>query len=776
MSLKLHLLGPFRAVVDGVELDTSKWPRKTARLLVKLLALAPGHKLHREQIAEILSPDADPEAAQNRLHKAIHAARAALEPGLVKVAQSRFILTQDTQVSLVSVDLDVDRFELQANSALQSGGGTRDTAVLHAALSLYTGDLLEEDLYEDWTTTHRERLRLSHQRLLGALSENYEATGDWKTLEIVQRLLAAYPADEEAHRRLMRFYARNGQRHLALDQFKQCSEALDQHMDAAPERATVELYESILDGSFAGGAASQSNPLVSEPVPPQAGVTPSASAAKPAGVPRWILGFAAGLAVAAFASFLLLRRPSTEPVVRKPISLAVLPLRVMKPTTEVDAVADGLTEGLIHAASRLPGLRVMARTTAFAFKNRTDGWQIGKELNVTYVAWGSVDQQEGRIGVNLELVDVADGSRSWGRQYSVSRKDAADLQHLLNSELATALRFRGAAEQDGNSGLDAETYQLYLTGRQFGNERTAASLQRSIEIYQKAIARNPRYARAYAGLADSYGLLGFEDGPPADHYPKAREAAAKALEIDPGLEEAQTSLAMVSALYDWNWTAAEAQFRRAIEMNPGYVTAHHWLGVHLAAMGRFDEAKMELAKAVALDPKSAIVALNYGYPDLYRRRYAEAEQSFQNALALSPSLPAAHQDLATLFGVQQKQSWAASEWVAWLRTEGPAGLAKRLQPLAERGDYSAVLRESLRAFEQPSGGTYLSPMIPAETAVRLDDRDRAFQWLERAFEQRCPQLVYLSVDPRYDSIRSDPRFVGLLRRIGLPVQRTISSN
>ncbi|MCX6609020.1 MAG: BTAD domain-containing putative transcriptional regulator [Acidobacteria bacterium] len=745
-GLKLYLLGPFRVVVDGVDLDTSRWPRKSARLVIKLLALAPGHKMHREQLIEALSPDGNAETGLNRFHKAIHAARSALEPDLAKVALSRFIITQDTQVylSAAALEIDVEAFERLAAQALQN----HDTASLQNALALYAGDLLEEDLYEDWTALHRERLRITHQRLLGALSANLEAAGDWKILDVVQRLLAAFPADEEAHRRLMRFYTSHGQRHLALEQFRLCTESLRQHLDVVPSKSTLALHQSILDGT-----------LPPAPPPPPSPFANPHFQSRPS---RSLLLLAAGIALAALLAVWWFRPPAPA----RPLSLAILPLRS---APSLVPVADGLTEGLINSASRLPGLKVMARTTAFAFKNRTDGWQVGRELNVTYVISGGVVQEEGKISVSLELVDVADGSRSWGRRYSVDPKDAPSIQQLLNSELASALKLRAVAPVSRYAAnLDAETYQLYLTGRQLGNERTLPSLKKSIEIYQQAIDRNPNYALAYAGLADSYGLLGFQDAPPADFYPKTREAATKALELDPGLAEAQTSLAMVSALYDWNWAAAEAQFRRAIEMNPGYVTAHHWLGVHLAAMGRFDEARAELSAAASLDPKSAIVALNVGYPDLYQRKLPEALQYFDRALALAPNLSAAHSLRSTVFDLQQKPAPAAAAWVAWLLARNMPALAETVKPAADRGDYPTVLRQTLQAFETPASNEYLSPMFAAVIAARLGDAEKAFLWLDRGFAQRCPQLVYLAVDPRYDPLRRDPRFAALLNRIGLP--------
>lgn len=753
-GLQLFLLGAFRAKVDDCEIPASSWPRKSAKLLIKLLALAPGRKLHREQLIELLSPETEPDAGLNRLHKAIHLARYTLEPALERGTDSRFVLTAETQVQLGGVlEIDVDAFDSKAAAALES----RATDSLEDALALYTGDLLEEDRYEDWASVHRERLRLTHQRLLGALCARYESAGDWRLTDISRTLLSAYPADEEAHRRLMRFYAANGQRHLALEQFRSCSDALSREMDAAPERATVELYEQILDGSL---------PALSSP--------PATQAAAPRGTSepnrrRFFFGALGTVtAVAAGAAFWRFRGPT----VSRPLSLAVLPLRA-EPGSD-RSIADGLTEELINSMSRMPGIKVMARATSFAFRDRTDPWQVGRELQVTYVVSGSVRHDPAQVSVSMELVDVSDGSRTWGRKYAVNHEDAPALQQLLNTELAAALRLVVGPEQIRDQARrwskDARAYELYLAGRQYSKERTRPALERSIEIFEQAIRQDSEYALAYAGLADSYGLLGFRSGAPSEYFPKAREAARRALALDQSLAEAETSLAMVSALYEWNWPAAQAHFHRAIEINPGYSTAHHWLGVHLAAMGRFDEARAEFNKALALDPRSAIVVLNSGYPDLYQGNYRDALDTFVRARTLNPELPSAYEDLATVYERQKMPADAARAWVGWVRCDGWSALAARWEPLAASGDFNALLRQALPEFEKLARQGE-SPMLPALIAARLGEADCAFRWLDQAFEQRSPQLVYAAVDPKFEPIRPDPRFAILLRRIGLSPAR-----
>ena len=752
-GLELYLLGRFRVAVDGIDVDDLRWSRKKSRVLVKLLALAPNRKLHREQLIDMLWPDADAELALNNLHKVIHAARRALEPDLAQGARSRFIQTFETQVVLATAGgtIDADEFERLASESLQ----TRDTGALQSALALYRGDLLEEDLYEDWTSVRRERLRLTCERILEALASNYEASNDEGAIDVLQRLLAANPANEEAHRRLMRFYAARGQRHLALDQYKACCEALAKEMNVAAEAATVKLYESLLAGEPVARPTEVKGPGVEGAAPPP----------KHSWLP--LVGLIAVISVAAALGLFYFLSKSHTPA----SSLAILPLRVRSTGDQLEYIAEGITDALINNASRLPGMKVMARSTVFAYKGRTDPRDVGREMKVSHVLSGRLDQQGDMITVGVELVDVSDGSRVWARLYSAPTKDIAGIQQLLNSELATALKVNlteGERRQQSRPTTgDSEAYRLYLTGRHFWNQRTTSGFNKSVEYYLQAIARDPNYALAYAGLADSYGLLGFQSGLPADYFPKARDAAIKALQLDESLAEAQTSLAMVSALYEWNWAAAEAQFRRAIELNPGYATAHHWFGIHLCAMGRFAEAQRELDKALSLDPLSPIVNLNVGYPSLYQRRYEQVLEIFGHALELNAEFPPAHEDRMTVFELLGRTADAGREAVAWLKADGPPGLSQAVEESFNKGDYQGGLRDWLRAYENGSVTGYVSPVKLAVLALRQEDTDKAFLYFDRAVDQRSPQLVYIGVDPKYDRIRKDRRFGLLLKRIGL---------
>lgn len=768
-ELQVYLLGRFQIIVDNVPVEESRWVRKKAKVLLKVLALAPDHGVHREQLLEILWPDMEGDAALNNLHKVIHAARRVLEP-VLPPGGSRFLITRDSLVSLSDAWVDISEFEILANLAIRSG----ESEALSAALALYRADLLEEDLYEDWASLHRERLRLLHQRVLTRFADTLEEAGDERVIEVLQYLLATNRANEDAHRRLMKLYGASGQRHLALLQYRLCCEALKQDLDADPEPATVRLYDRLLAGvaseaprpgpvSAIQGAV-EADPAIPPPVP-HSGRRFS----------RRTLLTTASLAAAGLgglAYYQWHRTPLIRPGV--PASLAILPLRTPAGSPHLDSVADGITEELINSMSRLAGLRVMARGTVFVYKGRADALAVGRELKVGAVLTGDLSQNGPTAAVGMELIDVTDGSRLWARRYSATSANITPLQPLLTSELEGAVRLHLAGPQSPqpirSTTKDDEGYRLYLTGRSFWNQRTADGFRRSIELYKQALDRDPSYALAWAGLADSYGLLGFQSALPREYFPKAREAAQKALQLDEGLAEAQTTLAMVSALYEWNWVAAEAQFRRAIELNRGYATAHHWYGVHLGAQGRLDEASRELSLALGLDPLSPVVNLNVAYPALYRRRYREALGLFDKAVALNPSFAPAHAERMSAYALDGNSTAAALEALEFLRLSGSREFAAAVEPAAKRGDYLAVLRIWRALAEKQAATEYVSPMRLARLAIALGDRDKSFLWLDLAFQQRSPQLVYLAADPQYDVLRADPRFAALLRKIGLPVK------
>lgn len=490
----------------------------------------------------------------------------------------------------------------------------------------------------------------------------------------------------------------------------------------------------------------------------------------------WALGAAAGLAGVG----LLWRRqsvwPKTSSAQAKPgvlRSLAILPIRTLPNGQEEQILAEGITEGLINSISRLAKLRVMARAIVFSYQKRTDALAIGRELKVAQILNGRLVREGNAYRLTVELVDVSDGARVWGRQFFSPVSEIQTLQQTINSELSAVLEPPVETGQTrpvvNRRNPNAGAYQLYLNGCFFANQRSSDGLNKARAFFEQAIALDPEYALAHAGLADSLGLLGVSIAKPQDLMPLAKSAAERAISLDESLAEAHTSLAMVYALYEWNWPQAEESFRRAIGCNEGYATAHHWYGVNLAGQGRFRQAEQELAKALDLDPLSPIIQLNRGYPLYYQKRYTEAMAFYNSALDLKPNFQTALEDVAILQHLQGQEAQASASLLRLLQLNEDAQFALPFETAVKKQGYLAALRYLVGAFEVEAQRKYVSPMKIASLAIRAGDRRAAYLWLDRAYQQRAALLTYVAVDPIYSALRPEAAFRNLLQRLGLLV-------
>jgi serine/threonine-protein kinase len=458
-------------------------------------------------------------------------------------------------------------------------------------------------------------------------------------------------------------------------------------------------------------------------------------------------------------------------------SLAVLPLVNANSEPDTEYLSDGITESLINNLSQLPKLKVMARSTVFRFKGReADAQAVGRELNVRAVLSGRVLHREGQLVIRMELVDVADGSHLWGEQYNRKLEDIFAIEEEIAQEISEKLRLklsrgekkRLAKRQTANT----EAYQLYLKGRHFWNRRTAEGMQKAIGYFQQAIDLDPNYALAFAGLADSYALLGFvqiDALAPKEAMPKAREAALNAIELDPGLAEAHASLAFVRQCFDWDWPEVERGFKRAIDLNVGYATAHDWYSVaYLALTGRLDEALAETRRAQELDPLSLIINKHVGWHYYFKRQYDQAIQQYLKTLEIDPNFVQARLDLGKAY-VQKamfEEAIAELNKARSLSANSPAIVAALGHAYALSGRESEA-RQVIEKLKKAGRRHYIASYLIAEIYVGLGEKKLAFEWLEKAYAERSGYLVYLKVEPRFDSLRSDQRFADLLRRIGL---------
>ncbi|PYX74863.1 MAG: protein kinase [Acidobacteria bacterium] len=462
----------------------------------------------------------------------------------------------------------------------------------------------------------------------------------------------------------------------------------------------------------------------------------------------------------------------------KRASIAVLPLVNMSPDPENEYFGDGLTEELINALTRITGLQVVARTSAFRFRGRDlDIREVGKQLNVSHVLEGSVRKSANRIRVTAQLINVADGYHLWSDRYDREIKDIFALQDEIAEQIVARLKLQLVPQQAAGFPLvrpqtsNLEAYNLYLKGRYFWNKRTNADLQRAVECFQEAIVADARFAAAHAGLADAYATLGiYGSSAPSQVFPVAREAALRALEIDPRMAEALTSLACVRAVFDWDWPQAETDFLRAIELHHGYVTAHHWYAINcLVPQGRFAEAESELLLARELDPLSLVVSTTLGLRLYLERHYDQAVLEFRKVLTLDENFVMAHYFLGQTYEQQGKQveAVASLERAVTLTSRGPEELAVLGHAHAVSGRV-AEARKILEELSQASVRSYVSPVLMAQLLLGLGETEHALTWLEKAYQLRAVDLMWLRVRPVFEVLHSNPRFQELCRKIRLP--------
>ena len=458
-------------------------------------------------------------------------------------------------------------------------------------------------------------------------------------------------------------------------------------------------------------------------------------------------------------------------------SIAVLPLKNLTNDPANEYFSDGMTDSLITALSKVDGLKVISRGSVFRFKGQEiDPREVGKQLGVASVLEGSVRKDGDSVRVAVRLVSADDGRVLWtSEMYNRAMQDIFGLQDEIARSTVAGLKVKLSGEGEARLARrytdNVEAYQLYLNGRYHWNKRTEEGLKQGIEYFEKAIAKDPGYAQAYAGLADSYILMGVGDYgvlPPKEAMPKAKEAALKALEIDDTLAEAHTSLGFLNYVFDWDWPGAESHFRRAIELNPNYVTAHHWYGLYLGVMGRFDEGIEQTQRALELDPSSLIINTDLGLIFCYARQPDRAIEQLRKTLEREPNFVVARWRLARAYAQKAMYQEAISELQKAIEVAGRRpyyiSLMGYVDALAgKRAEALSILNE-LRGL--PLSQEKL-PALIAAVYVGLGDRDRAFEWLDKAYKERFAALIALKVEPMFDNLRSDPRFQDLQRRVGL---------
>ena len=464
-------------------------------------------------------------------------------------------------------------------------------------------------------------------------------------------------------------------------------------------------------------------------------------------------------------------RPS-EAATTSSKSIAVLPFVNMSADKNDEYLSDGVSEELITALSKITGLQVKARTSSFAFKGKNEDIQkIGELLHVSHLLEGSVAKAGNKLRITAQLIQASDGNHEWSDTYDREMQDIFAVRSEVAQQVADVLKVRLLGEEkrkiDKKPTENLEAYNLYRQGRYFSDKLSEADSAKALPFFEKAIAKDPRFALAYCGIADTYVLLADTYIPPREAFAKAKAAALKAIELDDTLAEAHASLGFVHYHYDWDWAAAEKEFKRAIELNPQSAQSFMLYAHYLAGMGRFEEAKRNAERTLELDPLSLAAHWFIGWGALYAGRGDEAIAEFSKAAEIDPNNPWVRWFLgrAYLFEGNSQRGMEEIEAATRVAPGDPLGIAFAGYAYATNGRRADALKV-LQQLDELEKHRYVSRIARVYVYAGLGDKDKAFEWLEKAYQERSDSLAWFRFDPESKILKSDPRWLPLMRKIG----------
>ena len=478
------------------------------------------------------------------------------------------------------------------------------------------------------------------------------------------------------------------------------------------------------------------------------------------------------LAVVAVAATSYFHASTTESAIE---SVAVIPFANQEKDPNNDWISDGLTESIINSLTQLPNLKVIARSSVFRYKGQqTDPVLVGKELGVRAVLTGRIQKRGESMLISAELVDVRENKQLWGDNYERKLSDMLSVQRDIAREITSNLRptLSGVEQHQASKQYTAnpEAYQLYLKGRFYWNKRSPDDFQKAIAFFQEAIEKDPNYALAYSGLADSYALQAAYTGISArEVMPKAKAAALKALELDDRLAEAHASLGQIVEYYDYDFVTAEKEYRRAIELNPNYPSAHQWLAEHLSTVKKFDEALAEVRRALELDPLSLIINRIYADVFMDARRYDEAIDQYKKTLDLDPNFATTHFFLGRAYEAKGMYDEAVHEYSESAKSGllGSAAIAQLRETYPKSG-WKAYVQANIKLLESSLRKEQLPAFVMAGFYTRIGEKQKALDYLEKAYDERDFRILLIGVAFEFDNLRAEPRFIDLVKRLGLP--------
>jgi TolB-like protein/DNA-binding SARP family transcriptional activator/Tfp pilus assembly protein PilF len=795
--LQLRLFGGLRLEGESGSLG-GRASQKRRLALLAVLAPAQG-PVPREKLIGLLWPNHGDERARHLLSTALYDLRKQLGEEVVMTPPGGVMLNETV------MQTDVGAFL----SALEEGQLLR-------AVELYQGPFLdgfflgEVPEFEGWAETERQRFAWMLQKALEELAEREAARGDHRAAaELWRRLAVADPANTRVALGFMTALAATGDRAAALRFAAVHTALLREEYEAEPAPEVVALAERLREEPeevsehppaappAAAPAGAEADPLaISEPRPEQSGVV---STADPSTVqsrgrarrrPRArlrstslvaALALGAMLAMGAIAAWLTAgRSPGAIAADDGLIHIAVLPLRNVSEQPGTDYFADGLTEEILIALSRVERFRVTARTSVFGFRDvpeaSRDVREVGRQLGVRYVVEGSVRTDGENLRIVVALIDAVTGRQVWSEAYDRRRRNVFELQEQIAHSVATALRPQlgvGEAPLVRTTTRDPDAYDSYLRGRVHWYARTPRDLQLALQHLEEAVRRDSTYALAYAAIADVYNLLGaFDYGvlPPREAYPRARAAAERALALDGELPEAHAAMAMVLFNYVWDRPGADRAYRRAMALRPGFVEAKHWYSLLLAASGRHDEGMEQIVEARELDPRSPIVQTSLARHYYFQRNYARALREYEGAIVLDSLFVLAHLGRGLVQAVAGDARAALESYGTAARLLGepnPLVMGLTGHALATAGDHAAA-RQIFDQLVAIRARRHVPAHYIAIVAMGMGDHEEGMRWLERLLEERSGGVQYIGVDPIIDPLRGHPRFARLLEAVAVP--------
>ena len=748
---------------DGREVRSILAQPKRLALLV-YLALASAHRYRRrDTVVGLFWPELDQEHARGALRQALRFLRRELD--------DRLIVTRGEDE--IGLDPGVVRCDALAFAEACEAGRADE------ALTMYRGDFLEGFFvsdaapeFEQWLDQERTRLRQLASAAAWSVAEERRGSGDRAGASAMARRAVEFVQDHEGDsRRLIAFLDGLGDRAAALAVYEDFARRLKRDYDAEPAPETQALIQAVKDRTHARAMT----PTDEERVPWVApGAPPRERGARHRfrHRPRWALAVFALGGLFALAGYLVGFRVFRLGADR-PLSVAVLPLEDLSGDTTQAYVAEGMTDQLITNLAQARGLQVINRRTMMEYRGSTKApREIARELKADAVVLGAMQWLGDTVHMTAQLTLAGEDRAVWAQNYRGTRGDLLRMQGEIARAVAQRIRGASAPAQAGTFSaarpFDPEALDLYIKGRFWWNRR-GQGLLRSIEFFDHALQLDPTFALAYSGMADAYVQLGYGGFlTPKDAFPKAREAARRALVLDSTLAEPHAALGYVHMYYEWDWTAADQQFRRALEMNPSYATGHEWYGLFLAAMGRFDDALTHERRAQELDPLSTAIGATAGWVLHYSGRDNDAARELKIALRGNPELAIARLYLGRVYQAQGQLDSALAQYGAtgplrsWVPTV--AGEGSIYGQMGQRGHALGALHR----LDSMSRTQYVTAYAMALVHTALGNADSAFVWLDRGVEERTHWLVWLNRDRRWLPLRSDPRFAALVERVGLP--------